>query len=85
MRDDVHVRGEDGVAASDAQVGPRLVEQSLVADGARQLEESLQVLHGVCEVALLVVQHAQRAARLGLRLVRVRIRIRVRVRVRVRG
>jgi hypothetical protein len=68
VRDNVHVRGEHGVAASDAQVGPCLVEQSLVADGARQLEETLQVLHGVREVALLVVQHAQRAARLGLRL-----------------
>ena len=44
-----------------------LVDELAVADGARQLEVTLEVLHRAREIILLVVENPKRAARLGLR------------------
>ena len=66
MGDHVQVLGEHRVAAGDPEVDARLVDEGAVADRARDLEEALEVVDGVGEVALLLVEHAERAARLRL-------------------
>ena len=55
--DHVQVLGEHRVAAGDPEVDARLVDEGAVADRARDLEEALEVVDGVGEVALLLVDN----------------------------